>query len=133
MSTQRTLGEFLRYLVTGGAAFIVDAGGFAVLSAAGIAVLPAAAASFAAAAAVNYALASAFVFGGGRRSAVQALGFLTVALVGLALNTALTAGLHAWLGIPAPLAKVAAIAMTLLWNFTANKRLVFKPQAATAA
>lgn len=127
---RRTLGEFLRYLVTGGAAFVVDAGGFAALNALGVAVLPAAAASFAAAAIVNYTLTSSFVFGGTRHTAGQVLGFLAVALVGLALNSLLTAGFHAWLGIPAPLAKVAAIAVTLLWNFTANKRLVFRPQAA---
>lgn len=132
MSMRRTLGEFLRYLVTGGTAFIVDAGGFAVLNLLGVAVLPAAAASFAAAAVVNYALTSAFVFGGPRRSAGQALGFLAVALVGLALNSLLTVGFHAWFDMPAPLAKVAAIAVTLLWNFTANKRLVFKPQTAAA-
>ena len=132
MSTGRTLGEFLRYLVTGGAAFLVDAGGFAVLNALGVAVLPAAAASFAAAALVNYSLTSAFVFGGTRRSAAQALGFLAVALVGLALNTVLTVGIHAGLEISAPLAKVAAIAVTLPWNFTANKRLVFRPQPASA-
>jgi putative flippase GtrA len=132
MAARQTLGEFLRYLVTGGTAFIVDAGGFAMLNALGVPVLPAAAASFTAAAIVNYALTSAFVFGATRRSAGQVLGFLAVALVGLALNSLLTAGFHAWLGIPAPLAKVAAIAVTLLWNFTANKRLVFRPQAAAA-
>jgi putative flippase GtrA len=127
---RRTLGQFTRYLVTGGAAFVVDAGGFAVLNALGAPVLPAAAASFSAAAAVNYWLTSGFVFGGGRRSPGQALGFLAVALVGLAINSGLTAVFHAYGGLPAPLAKVAAIAVTLLWNFSANKRLVFRPAAA---
>lgn len=131
MSARRTLGEFLRYLVTGGAAFVVDAGGFAVLNALGVAVLPAAAASFAAAALVNYGLTSAFVFGNSRRTAGQMAVFVAVALVGLGLNSALTVGFHAWFDIPAPVAKVAAIAVTLVWNFTANKRLVFRPQPAS--
>jgi putative flippase GtrA len=129
MIARATFGEFLRYLMTGGTAFVVDAGGFALLDVAGAPVLPAAAASFAAAAVVNYLLTSSFVFGS-RRSASQALGFVAVALVGLAINSLLTLAFHHYAGMPALPAKIAAIAVTLLWNFSANKTLVFKPAGA---
>ena len=83
------VAKFARYLLTGGAAAVVDVGGFALLHVAGVAPLPAAAASFAVAAVVNYLLTSRFVFhhrGLGWRFPL----FLLGALVGLFVNVGVT-------------------------------------------
>lgn len=116
--------HFVRYVIVGGGAAIVDFGGFVVLIALGLPVLVAAATSFAVAAVVNFTFSALFAFRSPptwRRFAL----FVAFALVGLAINTAATvlavaAGAPPWLG------KIIGIGTAFLFNFALNRMIVFR-------
>ncbi|RZM02529.1 MAG: GtrA family protein [Variovorax sp.] len=114
------------YVVTGGAAAIVDAGGFAVLTLIGIPALPAAIASFALAAILNFQLSARFVFKHaptGRAFMV----FLAAALVGLTVNVGVTLLILRHVdGVPAVLAKIGGIGVAFFVNFVLNQWVVFR-------
>lgn len=114
------------YVVTGGAAAIVDAGGFAVLTLLGVAAAPAAIASFALAAILNFQLSARFVFKHaptGRAFAV----FLAAALVGLTVNVGVTLLILRHVdGVPAVLAKIGGIGVAFFVNFVLNQWVVFR-------
>ena len=116
-------GRFMRYLLAGGSAAVVDLGGFVLLRDAGFGTPAAAAASFALAAVWNFTLSSALVFrlGSTWRRFVLFMGF---ALVGLVVNTGVTTLAAAWL--PGALAKVAGIGVAFGANFWMNNSLVFR-------
>ena len=117
-------GKFLRYLLTGGAAAVVDVGGFDLLLKGGLAIPAAAVASFCAAAVVNYLLTSRFVF---RRTA-HARGFvvfLAIAALGLLVNVGVTWAAAAQLPIAPVLAKVMGIGVAFALNFLLNAFVVF--------
>lgn len=118
-------GQGLRYLVTGSLAAVVDIGVFALLLRQDMSIPLAATISFAAASVTNYWLASRFVFRA-RRSAAGYLRFLVFALLGLAMNVSLTAVLAAYTPLPPVLAKVVAIGITFVFNFTMNSLFVFR-------
>lgn len=122
---RQTLQQLARYLLTGGAAAIVDVGAFALLYRAGLPVAPAAALSFCLAAAVNYLLTARYVFGGGTSSRRFVL-FFAVALIGLAINVTATVQLSAALHLLPELAKVGGIGIAFLANFAMNKLIVFR-------
>jgi putative flippase GtrA len=122
---RKVAGQGLRYLVTGSLAAIVDVGVFALLLRLGLAIPVAATISFAAASITNYWLTSRFVFQA-KRSATGYLRFLAFALLGLALNVTLTTLLAAYTPLPPVLAKVVAIGICFVFNFTMNSLFVFR-------
>ncbi len=84
----------------------------------------------------NYILSRSFVFETGRyKPKTEFLAFCAVATVGLGINQsilylgllylAVPAFLHWFLSLP-DFAKIIAIAVTVLWNFTMKKLVVFK-------
>lgn len=122
--TRSTAGQFARYLLTGGAAAVVDLGGFAVLHRTGMPIAAAAVASFCAAALVNYGLTARFVFAV-RPSIRHFLLFLAFATIGLAINVGVTVLLSTTFGLPPDLGKLGGIAVAVIVNFAMNKWIVF--------
>jgi putative flippase GtrA len=105
-----------RYLVTGGAAAIVDIGGFGVLCFAQVPVVLAATCSFCMAAIVNFHLSSRWVF----RAAATRQGFvlfLLGACLGLLANVSMTSIGVLYFCLPRVMAKTLAIGATFLLNF----------------
>lgn len=121
-----------RYLVTGGIAAVVDIGCFALALKAGIGLVPAATISFLIAAVVNYWLSSRFVFRQ-KRSLRAYLLFLAVATLGLILNVTLTTLIAAHTPVPPVFAKVIAIGIGFVFNFTLNVLFVFRERDGDAA
>jgi len=117
--------QFAFYLVVGGTAFLVELVSFLVLLEIGLAPIPASIASFVVASIANYLLSYLVAFSPGAISRGQEMSrFVLVALVGLGLNTAVV-WLLLTLGAPAVVAKVAAVAPVLAWNFLGRRLFVF--------
>lgn len=117
--------QFLRYVLTGGAAAVVDLGGFWLLFRLGMPVIPAAMASWFVAALANYALSSRFVFQSAR-SLNGGFKFVAGALIGFVLNVCITAVCARGLGIYPPAAKVIGIGGAFIFNFAINRFWVFR-------
>lgn len=133
MTTDALAGQGRRYLLTGGAAAIVDAGLFWLLTANDMPTPPAALFSFLIATLVNYGLSSRYVFASAPSLRSYAK-FLAGAGLGLVLNVSITSVLSARLGVAPPLAKIIAIGITFVFNFLVNAFFVFhKAPAADAA
>lgn len=120
-----TAGQVSRYLVTGSTAALVDISGFALGLHAGLQIVPAATLSFLVAALVNYMLSSRFVFRQ-RRTFRAYLLFVAVATLGLIINVTLTTLIAAHTPLPPVAAKVVAIGMSFVFNFTMNTLVVFR-------
>lgn len=114
-----------RYLLTGGAAALVDIGLFWFATAWGLAVVPAALASFFAATIVNYRLTSHYVFAvaAGWRGYSR---FLAAATLGMIINVSLTGLLVAYTPAPPVFAKICGVGTAFLINFLLNALIVFK-------
>lgn len=112
------------YLAVVAGAAAIDLGGFVLLERAGVAVAPAAAASFLLAAAFNYTVNARLVF---RQAATTGrfLLFLAVGMVGLTVNTGVTAGAHE-LGAAPALAKTIGIGVAFFVNAALNVLVVFR-------
>lgn len=118
------LTKFMRYIVTGGLAAVVDVTGFYLFISASFPVFLAAAMSFFVAAVVNYNLTARFVFGadaGGRRF----FAFLVGALIGLGINVSVTVALTTVVMMPPVLAKIGGIGVAFVLNFLINSYFVF--------
>ncbi len=93
----------------------------------GLAATLAATVSYLLAGVLQYVLCVVWVFPHAPRSA--AVGFLTftvLSLVGLAITFGVIAVIHDHVGMPYMLAKVAALGLAFVWNFSSRKYIVFK-------
>lgn len=117
--------KFIGYLGTGGAAAVVDIGLYVLLTGLGLRPIAAAPLSFSVAAAVNFALSARFVFVIAASFARFRL-FLLYAVVGLGINSAVTASAAAVFTWPDALDKLAGIAVAFGFNFLMNLILVFR-------
>lgn len=124
-------GQASRYLVTGSLAAVVDVGVFALLLSGGLSIPLAATLSFAAASVANYWLTSRFVFQA-RRSAAGYVKFLVFALMGLGLNVTLTTLLSMYTPLVPVAAKIVAIGISFVFNFTVNSLFVFRAEPGDA-
>ncbi len=122
---RRLRGQGARYLLTGGSAAVVDIAIFAAELRFGVPLIPAATLSFVAGTVVNYSLTAHYVFHQAR-SLRGYLKFSAVAVVGLIINVTLTALLAAHTPLPPVAAKVVAIGVAFVVNFTLNALLVFR-------
>ena len=118
----------MRYVLTGGAAAVVDAVGFISLQAAGIAAGPAAALSFCLAAVINYGLTSRYVFRSALSSQRCAM-YFAFAVVGLGINVGATVLLIEVAGLPPYLGKIGGIGFAFFANFAMNIGFVFRDRA----
>lgn len=116
---------FVRYLVTGGLAAVIDVSVFSYFNSLQFGVLPAATIGFLVACLFNYISTSIFVFAADWRSATRAFSFLAAALVGLSINVSITFFLAAY-GLWPVLAKVVGIGIAFIANFSMNSLIVFR-------
>ena len=119
------LRKFAGYVLTGGAAAVVDIGGFSLLIQAGVDTPLAAAISFVIAAVCNFQLSTRFVFHH-KPSHAGFVRFLLAALIGLAINVGVTVGTQHLFGLPAVLAKVCGVGVAFCANFLLNLLVVFR-------
>jgi dolichol-phosphate mannosyltransferase len=118
--------QFFLYLIVGGVSFLVEIAAFVALRRAAIPVIPASVASFVLANSANYLLSVLLAFQRGRfRRHVELVRFLTVVVIGLALNTALVWYFAYPLAIHPTVAKIAAVPIVLVWNYLGRRMLVF--------
>ena len=126
------LGQFLRYLVTGGLAFVVDFGLFAVcLYMLDWHYLLANLVGLVAGLALNYALSIVWVFTACERTlekqkVIEFTLFALVGIAGVGINQALMylmVGLLDWNEMAS---KMIAAVLVLMWNFGARKLMLFR-------
>jgi dolichol-phosphate mannosyltransferase len=118
--------QFFLYLIVGGLSFLVEIAAFVALRRMAMPVISASIASFIVATVANYLLSIALAFERGRfRRHIELIRFLTVVLVGLALNTALVWCFVYPLAIHPIVAKIAAVPIVLIWNYLGRRALVF--------
>ena len=129
---QGILGQFLRYFVTGGLAFVVDFGAFALaLYYFDIHYLIANLIGLAAGNVVNYLLTVGWVFSTEKRKMekhvfLEIVVFVLISLFGMGLNELLMYVFVGLLAIQEMVSKVAAAIIVLLYNFIARKFILFK-------
>ncbi|MBR4783839.1 MAG: GtrA family protein [Fibrobacter sp.] len=125
-------GQFLRYLVTGGLAFVVDFGLFALcLYTFGWHYLLANLVGLVAGLVLNYAMSIVWVFTACRRTlekqkTVEFFLFTLVGIAGVGINESLMYLMVHGLSLNEMLSKVVAAVLVLMWNFGARKLLLFK-------
>jgi putative flippase GtrA len=114
------------YFVVGGVCFCIDIGGFVALRSFKFPILTASALSFIMATLVNYLLCCGFVFRRGRFSRSEEIARLfIIALVGLALNSAVLLLLTQILELDPTLAKILAVIPVFAWNYLGRRTMVF--------
>ena len=129
---QGIVGQFLRYFVTGGLAFIVDFGAFALaLYYFEIHYLIANLIGLMAGNVVNYLLTVGWVFSTEKRKMekhvfLEVVIFVLISLVGMGLNELLMYVFVDMLTIQEMVSKVLAAIIVLLYNFLARKFILFK-------
>lgn len=125
MTSSESLGRFVRYIISGGTAAVVDLSIFALLHRAGVPIPVAATCSFGVAALVNYTIASIFVFK--KPLSFRGFGvFFSVALVGMAINVGITVAGSALTPVGPIVSKIAGIGTAFLLNFWLNSAFVFR-------
>lgn len=133
-SKQNVLGQFLRYFVTGGLAFVVDFGAFALaLYYFDIHYLISNLIGLMAGNVVNYLLSIGWVFSSEKRKMEkhvfwEVVIFVLISLFGMGLNELLMYVFVGVLAIQEMVSKVGAAIIVLLYNFFARKYILFKKQ-----
>ena len=126
------VGQFLRYFVTGGLAFVVDFGAFALaLYCFEIHYLLANLIGLMFGNVVNYLLSLGWVFSAEKRKMekhriIEIIVFVAISLVGMGLNEFLMYIFVGILALQEMFSKVVAAIVVLLYNFLARKFILFK-------
>ena len=125
-------GQFLRYLVTGGLAFVVDFGLFALcLYVCGWHYLLASLVGLVAGLVLNYAMSIVWVFTACNRTlekqkTVEFILFAIVGIAGVGINQQLMFLMVDGLSLNEMLSKMVAAVLVLMWNFGARKLMLFR-------
>ncbi len=128
-ASRSALVEFLRYAVASLVALALD---FSLLlgltELAGWHYLVSAAVGFTAGSIFLYVLSTGFIFRSRRLQNRQAefMVFAGIGVIGLVINQSLMFGLVSFGGLAYPLAKIATVMFTFLFNFGMRKTLLFK-------
>lgn len=129
---QHIIGQFLRYFVTGGLAFVVDFGVFALaLYYFDAHYLVANLIGLMGGNVVNYLLSIGWVFTAQKRTMekhrfLEITVFVLISLVGMALNEFLMFVFVGLLVLQEMISKIGAAIIVLLYNFFARKYILFK-------
>ncbi|UEM22661.1 GtrA family protein [Skermanella mucosa] len=133
MSIASLLGQFSQFALVGCAAAIGHYGLLIVLSEGfGVPPVPASGAGFILGAAISYALNYRYVFRSDQSHAPTAFKFLTVATLGLCLNSAIMALLTAGAGLHYLLAQMSATVTVMVWSYAGNRCWTFAAGAPEA-
>jgi putative flippase GtrA len=125
-----TASQFVLFALVGCAAAVGHYGVLILLAEwAAVPPVPASAAGFIVGAAVSYALNYRFVFRSGKSHAPTLAKFLTVATIGLGLNSAIMAALTTGLEFHYLLAQIAATASVMVWSYAGNRCWTFAAKA----
>lgn len=132
LSDKRNIvGQFLRYFVTGGLAFVVDFGAFALaLYCFEIHYLLANLIGLMFGNVVNYLLSLGWVFSAEKRKMekhrlLEITVFVIISLVGMGLNELLMLLMVGFAGLNEMLSKIVAAGIVLMYNFLARKFILF--------
>ncbi|QQP87973.1 GtrA family protein [Skermanella sp. TT6] len=126
MNIVSLLGHFSQFALVGCAAAIGHYGLLILLSEGfGTAPVPASGAGFILGAAISYALNYRYVFRSDQSHAPTAFKFLTVATLGLCLNSLIMALLTTGAGLHYLLAQVSATATVMVWSYAGNRCWTF--------
>lgn len=118
--------QFVRFLLVGGVATALQYAILIILVQAGMAsVITASTTGFVISAIANYAMNRRFTFRTDAAHTQAFPRFLTVALIGLAINAALIWLLNSELGAHYLVAQLMATIVTLAWNFSLNRLWTF--------
>ena len=126
------MGQFLRYMVTGGVAFVADFGLFALcLYGFGWHYLLANLVGLVAGLVLNYAMSILWVFTACKRilKTQKGIEFVLFALVGIAgvgINQLLMYLMVDGIGVNEMVSKMIAAVLVLMWNFGARKLMLFR-------
>jgi len=124
---EKTFYQFLRYLVAGGTATLVDLSVLFVLyQFLHINHLIAAAVSYCCGILTNFTINVLFVFESTGKIKKEFVIFASVGAIGLLWTELILWSLSDKLGIPVMLAKMVAVIFVLFWNFFMRKKLVFR-------
>ncbi|HAT73396.1 MAG: GtrA family protein [Candidatus Moranbacteria bacterium GW2011_GWF2_36_839] len=124
---EKTFHQFLRYLVAGGTATLVDLSVlFALYQFLHINHLVAAAVSYCCGILTNFTINVLFVFESSGRIKKEFIIFASVGAIGLLWTEFILWSLSDKLGLPVMLAKIIAVIFVLFWNFFMRKKLVFR-------
>jgi len=120
-------GQFARYAIVGGVAFLVDWQILLALVHIGLHYLWAAAVGFLAGVSANYALSTRFVFEQHRFAdrRVEFALFAAIGAGGLGVSEALLFGFVSVAGVSVSLAKIATAMIVLVYNFSLRRALLF--------
>lgn len=128
-ATESTPTQFLRYVIVGGMAFLVDFGSlYALTEFVGLPYLVSAALAFLLGLFTNYALSISWVFSSrklGNRWLEFGV-FALIGLVGLGLNELIIWQCTETIGLHYLVAKIVSAGVVLFWNFFARKYALFK-------
>ena len=125
-------GQFFRYLVTGGLAFVVDFGLFALcLYTFGWHYMLANLVGLVAGLVLNYAMSIVWVFTACKRTlekqkTVEFFLFALVGIAGVGINQLLMYLMVDGIHLNEMLSKIVAAALVLMWNFGARKLMLFR-------
>ena len=128
-STNSLVSQFLRYLIVGGLAFVVDFISLYLLTEfGGLHYLISAAVAFLLGLIANYSLSRAWVFD--RRTlenpAAEFLVFAVIGLVGLGMNEGMIWFVREKVHFHYMVAKAISAGIVLIWNFSARKYVLFR-------
>jgi putative flippase GtrA len=126
MSSPSFIPQFIQFALVGCAAALGHYGALIMLSEwAGVSPVPASGTGFVIGAAISYALNYQFVFRSDKDHAPTAVKFLTVAIIGLGLNSAIIALLTEGADLHYLPAQVTATILVMVWSYLGNRCWTF--------
>ncbi|HMH69937.1 MAG TPA: GtrA family protein [Candidatus Saccharimonadales bacterium] len=119
--------KFIRFIISGGSAAIVEYGLFLLLSALYAPILVANTVSFLAGLVVSFTLNKVWVFSSKGALKRQFISYLLLALVNIVIGNALIWLFVEYWGVHAFVAKLLVMIVIALWNYLFFSKLIFKP------
>lgn len=127
--TEDTIIQFFRYIFVGGISFVADAGTLFLLEKTGLNYLLCAAIGFGVGLVMNFSLSKKFIFTKKSRvtdSKAEFLVYMLIGIGGLIITEILMYVFTDKLGLYFMISKILVTALTLVWNYSARKIILYK-------